>query len=250
MPEGRMLKKVISESKKLGALKSDSARLFYTWLLPHLDIEGRHSADLDILKGHIFPKVKSMTPSKIVRLLNELHDAKLIILYKANGETYLELKKFHDYQKVDRNKEAKSKIPHPTSVESGVALENSGVGQSNSPISKVKGSLSKDKVKESVTTILSYLNEKANRNFKTDSNDFISARFSDGYALDDFKKVIDVKIAKWLNDPKMSEFLRPSTLFRKTNFENYLNEKMPDELPKDKRGKDIDDWVNKPEEEN
>lgn len=149
MPEGRMLKKYISESKKLGYLKSDSARLFYTWLLPHLDVEGRYSADPDILKGHIFPKVKSMTISKIKKLLNELAKVDLIILYRSNGETYLQLKQFHKYQKIDRNREAKSKIPPPTEknrIYSGINQENSGLNQIKSPISlnKVNESLSKD----------------------------------------------------------------------------------------------------------
>jgi len=80
MPEGRMLKKRISDSKRLGALRSDSARLLYTWLLPHLDVEGRYSADPDLIKGHIFPKVKSMTLQKINKLLYELAEQGLIIL--------------------------------------------------------------------------------------------------------------------------------------------------------------------------
>lgn len=36
--------------------------------------------------------------------------------------------------------------------------------------------------------------------------------------------VINRKNAKWGKDPKMKDYLRPSTLFRKTNFENYLSE--------------------------
>jgi len=109
-----MLKKRISFSKKLGTLKSDSARLLYTWLLPHLDVEGRYSADPDILKGHIFPKVKSMTPAKITKLLNELNEANLITLYIIDDEPYLQLKQFHKFQKIDKEKEAKSKIQPPT----------------------------------------------------------------------------------------------------------------------------------------
>jgi len=109
-----MLKKRISFSKKLGALKSDSARLLYTWLLPHLDVEGRYSADPDILKGHIFPKVKSMTPARITKLLNQLNEANLITLYTIDDELYLQLKQFHKYQKIDKEKEAKSKIQPPT----------------------------------------------------------------------------------------------------------------------------------------
>jgi len=149
MPEGRMLKKCISESKKLGALKNDSARLLYTWLLPHLDVEGRHSADPDIIKGHVFPKIKSMTISKIKKLLKELDEAKLIILYKANDELYLQLEKFHKYQKIDKNREAKSKIPAPTEeniINSGINHENSRLNQIKSPISLNK--INKNKIKK------------------------------------------------------------------------------------------------------
>ena len=89
-----MLKKEISESKKLGALKSDSARLLYTWLIPWLDIEGRYTADPDILKGHLFPKVESMAKGKINKLLFELAEIGLIYLYKSNGEQYLQFTKF------------------------------------------------------------------------------------------------------------------------------------------------------------
>lgn len=159
MPEGRMIKKCISESKKLGALKSDSARLLYTWLLPHLDVEGRHSADPDIIKGHIFPKVKSMTMSKIKKLINELAEARLIILYKANDEVYLQLEKFHKYQKIDKNREAKSKIPAPTEeniINSGINHENSGLNQIKSPISlnKVKESKVKKSVQKNILNLL------------------------------------------------------------------------------------------------
>jgi len=139
MPEGRMLKKVISESKSLGNLKSDSARLLYTWLIPFLDVEGRHAADPEIIKGHVFPKVKSMTIRKISSLLSDLSAAGLIVLYGSNGETYLQLVKFQDHQKLDPNKEGKSKIPAPTE-ENIITPDNSEVTLEKSSLSKVKQS--------------------------------------------------------------------------------------------------------------
>ena len=130
MPEGRMLKKAISESKKLGALPSDSARLLYTWLIPWLDVEHRHSADPEIIKGHVFPKVKSMTINKILKLLLELYAAKLIILYTFDDETYLQFTK--SLQKIDKTREAKSTIPPPNKGQLIQTQENSGVTQNNS----------------------------------------------------------------------------------------------------------------------
>lgn len=134
MPEGRMIKRVISESKKLGKLKSDSARLLYTWLIPWLDVEGRHSADPEIIKGHIFPKVRSMTIKKIERLLRELNNGRLITLYLSNGEMCLQFKK--TIQKIDKTREAKSTISPPKKEEIIQPQENSGVGHENSSINK------------------------------------------------------------------------------------------------------------------
>ena len=74
--------------------------------------------------------------------------------------------------------------------------------------------------------IVSYLNEKSKKSFKSSSKktkECIKARFNEGFKEEDFMKVIDVKCAKWLNDPKMSEYLRPETLFG-TKFESYLQE--------------------------
>ncbi len=74
--------------------------------------------------------------------------------------------------------------------------------------------------------IVGYLNEKTGKRFRPTSKAtqrLIKGRWNEGYRLEDFKKVIDVKTADWLNDPKMDEFLRPSTLFAPTNFEAYLN---------------------------
>lgn len=75
--------------------------------------------------------------------------------------------------------------------------------------------------------VIDYLNHKANRNFRVNSKAtlrLINGRAQEGYTLEDFKKVINVKVKHWKNDPTMTLYLRPSTLFSPTNFENYLNE--------------------------
>jgi uncharacterized phage protein (TIGR02220 family) len=75
-----------------------------------------------------------------------------------------------------------------------------------------------------VSEILSYLNEKANRHYKTDTSGYISARLKEGYTVEDFKKVIDKKVREWGNDPKWSKYLQPSTLFAPSHFDEYLNQ--------------------------
>lgn len=91
-----------------------------------------------------------------------------------------------------------------------------------------------DKNNIMVAEIISYLNEKTGKNFKSGvakNRDLIKARLKEGYSVEDFKKVIDIKVAEWLNDENMSKFLRPETLFS-NKFEGYLNQKPKQEVKK------------------
>lgn len=86
------------------------------------------------------------------------------------------------------------------------------------------------KVNESIKEVISYLNLKANKNFRSDSKiavKNITARLNEKYTIDDFKKVIDIKCSHWLvpkkGEPDMSIYLSPDTLFG-NKFEKYLNQ--------------------------
>ncbi len=79
--------------------------------------------------------------------------------------------------------------------------------------------------KEVYTIIVSYLNQKAGKEYRASSRktqSLIKARLSEGFDLDDFMRVIDNMCAEWGNDKKMQAYLRPETLFG-TKFESYLN---------------------------
>lgn len=74
--------------------------------------------------------------------------------------------------------------------------------------------------------IIDYLNMSTNKNFKYSTKktkDLIHARFNEGFTLQDFKKVIDIKTVEWINNPNMSKYLRPETLFS-NKFESYLQQ--------------------------
>lgn len=75
-----------------------------------------------------------------------------------------------------------------------------------------------------------YLNLKTKRSFDPKNKatrEIVLARYKEGRTLEQFRKVVDVKVGEWFTDEKMSKFLRPSTLFNRTNFENYLNQPVP-----------------------
>ena len=74
---------------------------------------------------------------------------------------------------------------------------------------------------------MSYLNLRTRKEYRPEGKiirGLISARWNEGFRVEEFKKVIDNQTIKWLNDPKMCEFLRPETIFS-NKFESYLNAK-------------------------
>ena len=76
--------------------------------------------------------------------------------------------------------------------------------------------------------IISYLNLKAKKNFKVSTashQKFIKARLKEGYVLEDFKKVVDIMVAKW-KGTEYEQYLQPQTLFG-NKMDNYLNQSMP-----------------------
>jgi uncharacterized phage protein (TIGR02220 family) len=81
--------------------------------------------------------------------------------------------------------------------------------------------------------IIEHLNGQAGTKFshKGSANQkLIKARFNEGYTIEEFKSVIDIKVEQWKNSD-MAQYLRPSTLFG-NKFDQYLNEQYRSRSPK------------------
>lgn len=113
---------------------------------------------------------------------------------------------------------------NPTKYSSNkVRTKDIGQVEPDNP-SKSKSSEEKEEIP--YKEIIDYLNKKTRRKFPASakrSREPIHARWQKGYRLKDFKQVIDNKCFSWGNDPKMSPYLRPTTLFG-PKFIDYLNE--------------------------
>jgi len=101
--------------------------------------------------------------------------------------------------------------------------------------------LEKTKYKE-LWILIVYLNQVANKRYKfvDKTKRLLLARFKEGYTLEDFKQVIDIKTAEWKDSPEFSKYLRPETLFG-SKFDGYLNQK-----PKTIKGKSEDNFPDLP----
>lgn len=113
MAKGRMLLNRISNSKKLADLKTDTARLLYTWLLSHLDANGCFYADPSMVNNLVFTRL-GKTTCEISSCLEDLNRVNLIIFYTKNGEKYLQFPDFEEKQiNLRPDREGKSIIPKP-----------------------------------------------------------------------------------------------------------------------------------------
>lgn len=80
-----------------------------------------------------------------------------------------------------------------------------------------------DGIQAQACEVLDYLNVKAKKSFRRAEGTLkpIRARLAEGEPVATLKRVIDAKVAVWKGDPKMDEYLRPSTLFAPEKYAGY-----------------------------
>lgn len=92
----------------------------------------------------------------------------------------------------------------------------------NSKIDNINTKLNNNDV---CADVIGYLNQVTGKCFKPGTKKTVAsikARLNEGFVVEDFYRVIDVKSKQWLEND-MNKFLRPETLFS-NKFEGYLNE--------------------------
>ena len=125
-----------------------------------------------------------------------------------------------------------------------ISIDNSNTKRNNGRIITIHSDVppihsdvqSKDNktINKTINTIVDFLNTLTGKRHRaTDkTKTLIKSRLKEGFTLDDFKHVIEVKNQQWKDDEKMSVFIRPDTLFG-TKFDGYLNQE----------SKEKEDWT-------
>lgn len=137
--------------------------------------------------------------------------------YKVDTEEVSEwiLKKLKNGNTINSSNDSKETQESLTEITTKITTENTtDINMSGNP------------TQIPYKSIVDYLNEKTKKQYRHSSNStrkLIKARFNEGFKEEDFKHVINVKVEQWINDPKMSEYLRPTTLFG-NKFDTYRNE--------------------------
>ncbi len=93
------------------------------------------------------------------------------------------------------------------------------------PFCQVAGQPDRDvMITDQAKQVLTHLNLKTGSRYQVckSSLENIRARLGEGFNLDELVLVVDYSTAKWSEDLKMAEYLRPTTLFQPTKFPAYL----------------------------
>jgi uncharacterized phage protein (TIGR02220 family) len=213
---------------------------FFYRLWVNCDDYGRMDARTTILKAKLFPLKDRLTLKDVQGALTKLVDIGCVELYEVEQKPYLYLPTWTVHQRV-RNLREKYPSPDNADILPRVAADcgefqqdAARAGAESNPIQS-ESNPNPIHIPDLCKEIIEYLNEKVGKAFKHTSKanqDLIKARLNDKYTLDDFKKVIDNKVAEWNHEPEpekedMRNFLRPETLFATKHFESYLNSKPP-----------------------
>lgn len=209
---------------------SNNAKMLYMLLFDRLELSlknGWHDKEGNVFQYYtneqLMIDLNCNSNNTIIKIKKELKDAGLMTEVRQGmnlpNRIYLEAlngsveSTFQEVQKVHLGS-AKSAFQEVQKVHT-IKTENTKTENNNNKLSICK-------------EVISYLNLKAKKNFKVNTashQKFIKARLKEGYVLEDFKKVVDIMVAKW-KGTEYEQYLQPQTLFG-NKMDNYLNQPMP-----------------------
>lgn len=174
-----------------------------------------------------FAKFLRITPSRASQLVSDLKDKgyiKIKLFYAPDNPKQVIKREIYPVNKLSR---VVNLLTDPTKNINSPYLEYCEESNTGSVIHKSNTyNVGQPDNTPPYKSIIEYLNKKTNKNFKystSKTKHLINQLWSDGFRINDFKKVIDFKAQEWLGTD-MDLYLRPETLFG-SKFESYLNTK-------------------------
>lgn len=180
---------------------------------------------ITIKRGQTFSSVRSLaerwgwSKNKVTRFLSLLEQDEMVITERSKNGTLLTLVNYGNYQDSRDNKGTPK--GHQRDDEGTPTGRNNNDNNVNNDKNEKKDTYTSD-----IAEVLDYLNSRTGKKYTGKSKahrQHIVARLKEGFTVEDFKKVIDNKVAAWGHSEKMAPYLRPETLFS-SKFETYLND--------------------------
>ena len=230
----RTVKPEFWRNELLSAVSAEAA-LLAIGLLNVADDEGYFKANVKLIEADIF-LFRDLSRTVPV-LMQELYDIGYIRVFLGSDDrNYGHVVNFLKHQTINKPKPSKIKelelVPYEYGIDTVLlpgGKERKGKerkGKEKQEKEKSPSAPVGEKTPDSISLIIDHLNQKAGTDYRSTTKatrSIINARLSEGFTVDDCKRVIDNRVVLCLHDGEMKDFLRPSTLFRASKFEGYLN---------------------------
>lgn len=176
-----------------------------------------------------FPFWSAMT---IRRALTNLEKQKVIRIGNFNKKKFDKTKWYTiEYQCVNRRCVQNEQTMCSNRTDGCVQNEQTYTREYTETTTENNNNVSEEKPLKVVWTeetkhIIDYLNKRTGKKYSVKTKktaQLIHKLLDNGFTVEDFERVIDIKCKQWLNNDKMNQYLRPRTLFSE-KFEDYLNE--------------------------
>ena len=223
----RIIRESICTSESLAQISAAAERLWWR-IIAQADDFGRMDARTQVIIGQCLTSfLGTVRPKEVESWLQELVNSELLHFYHAAGKRYLQIVKWDKYQ----TRRAKhSKYPDPISLDSicmQVQADENNCVFGVTAHAPVRG-IEERGIEEYIVPfaeVVDCLNRQTGKNYRVcdSTKRLIQARWNNGYRLEHFKKVIDLKAQEW-RGTNMDKYLRPETLFKEKKFEAYLNQ--------------------------
>lgn len=209
------------------------ARLLFIGLWCIADREGRLEDRPLRIKAELFP----YDNVNVEKLLDEIASKKdcdgspsFLVRY-GHPKKFIQILHFLSHQHP-HIKEQESEIPVFDGASKQCTVQAPDLQQPSTDLARLNpDSLILNPESNICALVIEYLNKIAGTKYKSVEahRRHITARVNEGYSLDDFKTVIDKKVAEW-QGTEQEKYIRPETLFG-TKFEGYLNQKTKPQQP-------------------
>ena len=231
----RYLKPGIRDSELIDGLSAEAEVLFYR-LLVTVDDFGRADARPSMVKAACFPIKDAATQARCEKWLAELASAGLVDVYSVGGKPYLQVRKWDNTPRAKESKyppipaenartytyvyKPRTHACNPRTLLPVTVTET----ETETETDKTPLSGKPDQMAQ-VREVLTFLRNMTGRQYREvpPTVNLIKSRLKNT-PVEDIKRMLVHKGQQWLDDPEMEQFLRPSTLFRPSNFEQYLAE--------------------------
>lgn len=204
----------------------------------HMILKANHTAGRwrgqEVKRGQLICSINhlshelALTPRRIRTAITHLEETGEITVRTTNKFSIITICRYETYQSKDEAID--TQIVKQTALQSTSIRHAGDIQPTTNKNDKNERTEKKSYMsgKPDAVALLDYLNQKAGKSFRpVDAHiEMLKARLREPQVTaEGIKQMIDAKCRDWLNDEKMRHYLRPQTLFNKSKFADYYDQR-------------------------